>query len=174
MVKQSFRIFKYQKDTFDKKEIENILFEVYVQGQYTSQDVGRKMFTIEEVNKRGVVVLVVSPTNSLAGMVVCGSPDNPYRQIAREDEAEMQLLAVGLEFRGSGIGSLLVKSFEDVACELGFKKAVLSTQRTMDSAHRLYNRSGYIRSPSRDWSKNGREFIVFTKDLSVSNTKVVE
>lgn len=72
--------------------------------------------------------------------------------IARPGEAEIRMLAVSREARGRGIGEALVCACVDRALATEACTAVvLSTQRTMHAAHRIYERLGFTRAPERDW-----------------------
>ncbi|MET9991322.1 GNAT family N-acetyltransferase [Streptomyces mutabilis] len=73
--------------------------------------------------------------------------------IARPGEAEIRMLAVAREARGRGAGEALVRACVDRARAVeGCVRIVLSTQRTMRPAHRLYERLGFVRTPDRDWN----------------------
>jgi ribosomal protein S18 acetylase RimI-like enzyme len=147
------------------EQIERLLLRVYVEGGFTEQSIAQRIFISEEVKKRGDILFALSPPEKILGMVICSSRQNPYKQIAYDNEAEMHLLAVDPDARNLGLGELLIKSFEKKAGNRGFLKAVLSTQKTMGSAQGLYVKMGYHRDPSRDWSRGGRDFLVFTKAL---------
>ncbi|WAU85004.1 GNAT family N-acetyltransferase [Streptomyces sp. Qhu-G9] len=74
-------------------------------------------------------------------------------EISREGEAEIRMLAVSKEARGRGVGTSLVRACIDRARTTeGCWGIVLSTQRTMHSAHRIYERLGFTRAPGRDWN----------------------
>ncbi len=101
-------------------------------------------------------------------MIIVGTAQNPYKQVATVEEAEMQLLGVLPAARGHGIAEALCRSFEAQALVDGFPKAVLSTQPMMTAAHKLYTKLGYGRNPTRDWERMGRQFWVYEKALSPS------
>ena len=46
---------------------------------------------------------------------------------------------------------------------------VLSTQRTMHAAHRLYERLGFVRTPERDWNPIPHlgDFTLLTYELTL-------
>ncbi len=51
------------------------------------------------------------------------------------------------------IRSALVRACVDRArATPGCERVVLSTQRTMRTAHRIYGRLGFTRTPERDWN----------------------
>ncbi|MGQ4445355.1 GNAT family N-acetyltransferase, partial [Streptomyces violaceoruber] len=73
--------------------------------------------------------------------------------IARPGEAEIRMLAVAREARGRGAGEALVRACADRARAVpGCTGVVLSTQAAMRTAHRLYERLGFVRTPDRDWN----------------------
>jgi ribosomal protein S18 acetylase RimI-like enzyme len=63
------------------------------------------------------------------------------------------MLAVDRAARGRGAGESLVRACVDRArATPGCTAVVLSTQRTMHAAHRIYGRLGFVRAPERDWN----------------------
>ncbi len=76
----------------------------------------------------------------------------PMADIAERGEAEIRMLAVSGAHRGRGAGEALVRACVDRARALGRERMVLSTQRTMHAAHRVYERLGFTRNPARDWN----------------------
>ena len=87
------------------------------------------------------------------------------RRLASSDEAEMHLLAVLPEHRGKGVGQRLVEAAKAAAKQAGYRRMVLWTQPSMEAAQKLYLRSGFIRNPDRDWTREGRSFYVFEAQL---------
>lgn len=67
------------------------------------------------------------------------------------DEAEIRALAVSPDTQGQGIGTELLQHLLDRASRLGVRHLVLSTEPEMHTAHRLYERAGFVRLPERDW-----------------------
>ncbi|MHC0431684.1 GNAT family N-acetyltransferase [Streptomyces sp. O3] len=80
--------------------------------------------------------------------VLAGSP---LADIARPGEAEFRMLAVDPAARGRGVGEALVRACLARAEAAGCTGMVLSTQPSMRTAHRLYERLGFARTPDRDW-----------------------
>ncbi|MER7835666.1 GNAT family N-acetyltransferase [Streptomyces sp. NPDC096040] len=98
-------------------------------------------------------VLVAVNGNALLGGVTFVSGPGPMADLAAPGEAEIRMLAVDRAARGNGAGEALVRACIDRAQALdGCEKVVLSTQRTMRSAHRIYERLGFVRTPERDWN----------------------
>ncbi|MET7437677.1 GNAT family N-acetyltransferase, partial [Streptomyces sp. NPDC005568] len=78
---------------------------------------------------------------------------NAMAELARPGEAEIRMLAVAPQARGRGAGEALVRACVDRArATEGCVRVVLSTQRTMRAAHRIYERLGFVRTPERDWN----------------------
>ncbi|WP_307536721.1 GNAT family N-acetyltransferase [Streptomyces sp. V3I8] len=89
----------------------------------------------------------------LLGTVTFVPAGGPMADIARDGEAEIRMLAVAKEARGHGVGTSLVRCCVDRArATAGCTGIALSTQRTMHSAHRIYERLGFTRTPARDWN----------------------
>ncbi|MYR41773.1 GNAT family N-acetyltransferase [Streptomyces sp. SID5910] len=110
---------------------------------------------LRDVAKRAAAaeVLVAVADGRVLGGVTFVPSGGPMADIARAGEAEIRMLAVAREARGRGVGEALVRSCVDRARAVeGCARVVLSTQRTMRTAHRLYGRLGFARTPERDWN----------------------
>ncbi len=57
-----------------------------------------------------------------------------------ETEAQIRSMAVEEEWRGKGIGSIVIKELEKIAIEKGAKKIILQAR---DNAVKFYERNGY-------------------------------
>lgn len=148
------------------EEIEALLKRVYVEAGFTDPELAGSLFAAPAVRERGQVLLARHGAGGpLVGMVIVVSPHSPARRMASDDEAEMHLLAVAPERRGSGIGQALVEAAMDLARTLGFRRMVLWTQPAMEAAQRLYGRAGFLRAPGRDWRRGDRSFLVYERAL---------
>ncbi|MGV9699831.1 GNAT family N-acetyltransferase [Streptomyces sp. NPDC003470] len=110
---------------------------------------------LRDVAKRATAaqVLAAAADGRILGGVTFVPSGGPMADIARPGEAEIRMLAVHHEARGRGVGEALVRSCVDRARAVeGCARVVLSTQRTMHTAHRLYERLGFVRTPERDWN----------------------
>ncbi|MEU9080825.1 GNAT family N-acetyltransferase [Streptomyces sp. NPDC048357] len=97
-------------------------------------------------------VLVAERDGRILGGVTFAAPGSPLADIAGPDEAEFRMLAVAREGRGQGAGEALVRACVERARAIeGVSGMVLSTQRSMTGAHRIYARLGFVRVPERDW-----------------------
>jgi ribosomal protein S18 acetylase RimI-like enzyme len=101
---------------------------------------------------REAEVWVAVEGERLLGSVTFVAPGSPYREIARDDEGEFRMLAVGPEARGRGVGRTLVELCVRRSRELGYAGLRMSTMDRMASAHRVYERLGFTRVPDDDWS----------------------
>ncbi|MFD8817226.1 GNAT family N-acetyltransferase [Streptomyces sp. NPDC059627] len=98
------------------------------------------------------VLVAVAGEELLGGVTFVAGP-GPVADIARPGEAEIRALAVAHEARGKGAGEALVRACIDRArAAEGCTAVVLSSQRGMHTAHRLYERLGFVRTPDRDWN----------------------
>jgi len=97
---------------------------------------------------------VATPDDSeeILGTVTVCPPGSPWREVAREGEGEFRMLAVAPQARGAGIGASLLDLVVDHFRRDGAERVVMSTLPRMRSAHRVYERAGFVRLPERDWS----------------------
>ena len=76
------------------------------------------------------------------------------------------MLVVDPAAQGRGIGELLVTTCLTRARAAGKRRMVLSTDRRMTTAQRLYERLGFTRLPERDWQPApGINLLVYALDL---------
>ncbi|MFE1336697.1 GNAT family N-acetyltransferase [Streptomyces sp. NPDC058733] len=99
------------------------------------------------------VLVAADDSGTVLGGVTFVPAGGPMADIARPGEAEIRMLAVAHEARGRGAGEALVRACVERARAVeGCTAVVLSTQRTMRAAHRIYERLGFVRTPERDWN----------------------
>ncbi|AKH84704.1 acetyltransferase [Streptomyces sp. CNQ-509] len=85
------------------------------------------------------------------GSVTFVTAGSPFAELSGPGEGEFRMLAVAREARGRGVGEALVRACLDRSRELGAHRVVLSSTPQMGTAHRLYERLGFVRTPARDW-----------------------
>ncbi|MET8245686.1 GNAT family N-acetyltransferase [Streptomyces sp. NPDC005202] len=110
---------------------------------------------LKDVAKRAAAaeVLVAVADSKVLGGVTFVPSGGPMADIAGPGEAEIRMLAVARAARGRGAGEALVRACVDRARATdGCVRIVLSTQRSMHAAHRIYERLGFVRTPERDWN----------------------
>ncbi len=88
----------------------------------------------------------------MLGSVTFCVAGSPFREIARDDEGEFRMLAVNPAVRGRGVGQALVELCLQRSRELGYAGVRMSSMDRMTSAHRVYERLGFVRAPEDDWS----------------------
>ena len=100
----------------------------------------------------------------VVGVVTYCPPGSPWREIGRDDEGEVRMLAVDPAAQGAGAGTALARLCEERAREHGARGMALSSLATMAAAHKVYARLGYTRDPGRDWSPvPGVDLLAFSK-----------
>ena len=100
-------------------------------------------------------MLVAGPPGEALGVVVMVAPGTPGMAVARDEEAELCLLAVSAQARRSGIGRALVERCTDLAREKNWRAIALWSRPYQTTAHRLYESLDYRRQPGRDETDAG-------------------
>ncbi len=98
-----------------------------------------------------LAVAVDENDGTLLGTVTYCLAGTPWAEISRPGEAEFRMLAVAPDARGRGVGAALAEWCVERARADGCTGVVLSTLPVMHTAHRLYERMGFVRTPERDW-----------------------
>ncbi len=98
-----------------------------------------------------LAVAVDESAGTLLGTVTYCRAGTPWAEVSRPGEAEFRMLAVAPEARGRGAGAALAAWCVDRARDDGCTAVVLSSLTVMHTAHRLYERMGFVRTPERDW-----------------------
>ena len=93
-------------------------------------------------------------------------PDNALAEDEREGEAGIRMLAVDPAARGRGAGTALTRALVERARADGRERIVLLTLPDMQAAHRIYERLGFRRAPTRDWEPEpGLRLLSYELDL---------
>jgi ribosomal protein S18 acetylase RimI-like enzyme len=109
---------------------------------------------------------VAADDEGLLGTVTYCPPGSVYREIGLDDEGEFRMLGVAGRARGLGIGTALTWRCVERSRELGLARLVMSSASYMTTAHRIYDRLGFVRIPERDWSPiPGVDLHAFSLDL---------
>jgi predicted N-acetyltransferase YhbS len=115
------------------------------------------------------LLVAVDDEEHVVGTVTFCLPGSPYAELSQEGQAEFRMLAVAPEMRGHGVGERLVRACLDRAVRCGCKSVVISTRPQMASAHRIYHRLLFERTPELDWTPApGIDLIAYTRTFSPS------
>ncbi|MFC5380574.1 GNAT family N-acetyltransferase [Aquipuribacter nitratireducens] len=101
---------------------------------------------------REAVLLAALDGDRLLATATYATAGNRWAELARPGEAEMRMLAVAASARGRGVGPAVTRWCLDRARGEGCHRFVLSSGPRMTTAHRMYERMGFTRTPDRDWS----------------------
>jgi ribosomal protein S18 acetylase RimI-like enzyme len=99
----------------------------------------------------GTVLVAVEQDTILGTVMLQGGPQ-AGEVVQGPDEAEVRALAVSEQARGRGVGWALLRAAIERAAEQGTRHLVLCSRLDMRTAHRLYERAGFLRLPERDWA----------------------
>ncbi len=113
------------------------------------------------------VWVAVDPDGTVLGNVTVCPPGSPWCELAVAGEGEFRMLAVSPDAQGRGVGRALAELVVERFRVDGARAVVLSSLTQMGGAHRLYERLGFVRSPSRDWSPYpGVQLIAYVLELT--------
>ena len=90
--------------------------------------------------------------DAIVGTVTFCPQGSPWSELAQPGEGEFRMLGVAPQARRRGVAEALVSVCLERSRELGYDAVVLSSLPVQQSAHRLYERFGFWRTPDRDWS----------------------
>lgn len=100
----------------------------------------------------GAEVLIALLDERVVGTVTFATHRSPWAEQSVTGEAVIRMLAVDAATRGAGVGEALVRDCLRRAEQASCSMVRLSSQEDMTAAHRLYERLGFTRTPSFDWS----------------------
>ena len=135
----------------DHAAVAELTASVYRGEGYSSADYEPQL---RDVGSRAATatVLVAETGERLVGAVTVATRGGEWAEQSVPGEAVIRMLVVAADARGSGAGEALVRACLDTAREDGCTLVRLSSQEDMTAAHRLYERLGFVRTPSHDWS----------------------
>lgn len=148
-------------------DLEALLKLVYVGGGFTEASLADSLFLAPSVRARGEVIVAQDPLGNLLGAVVAVPFGSPACRFAGSEDAELHLLCVHPDARGRGIGAALVDAAVGAARRGGASRMILWTQSSMTVARRLYEKNGFERVPTLDFSRGEREFLVFARPICI-------
>jgi ribosomal protein S18 acetylase RimI-like enzyme len=111
--------------------------------------------------------VAVDAAGEVLGTVTMAPPSSPWAQVAGPADLEFRMLAVSKEARGRGVGEAMTRAVVDRATELGLTGVVLSSSTQMTTAHRIYERLGFHRTPDKDWQPSpDTRLVTYRLDLA--------
>jgi GNAT superfamily N-acetyltransferase len=108
-------------------------------------DVGRRAADAD------VLVAVDADGTVLGGVTYVPGPSSSSAEFTDDDTAGIRMLAVGEAAQGRGVGEALVRGCVARAVAAGKHRIALHSTDRMTTAHRLYERLGFVRDPATDW-----------------------
>ncbi|MFE4514555.1 GNAT family N-acetyltransferase [Kitasatospora sp. NPDC056783] len=143
-----------------------ITVDAFVGGGFTSPDspyVERLGDAGRRAREAELLVAVDAAGAGVLGSVTFAVGGTEWADIATPGEGEIRMLATAAASRGRGVGEALVRAAVARSRELGLAGMAFSTQPTMTTAHRVYERIGFRRAPERDWEPiPGMRLMVYT------------
>ncbi|MER7843788.1 N-acetyltransferase [Kitasatospora sp. NPDC096077] len=110
-----------------------------------------------------LLVAVDAADERVLGCVTFAVGGTEWADIATPREGEIRMLATAAVSRGRGVGEALVRASVTRTRELGLAGMAFSTRPEMTTAHRVYERVGFRRTPERDWAPYpGMNLMVYT------------
>lgn len=115
------------------------------------EEYAEELSDIAHRSEQATLLVAADGDGTVLGAVTFCRPPSPYAEVAEPGEAEFRMLAVDPATRGRGVGAALVQACLDLARQHGDETLVLSSLPSMHTAHRLYERLGFVRTPERDF-----------------------
>ena len=139
--------------------------EAYSHDGYVRGDYARTLRAAADRAAKAELWVATDATGLLGTVTYC-PPGSVYREIGQDGEGEFRMLGVAGRARGLGIGTALTERCVDRTRELGLARLVMCSAIYMTTAHRVYERLGFVRLPARDWSPiAGVDLWAFALDL---------
>ncbi len=135
----------------DHEAVAELTVEVYRAGGWTEDDYEPALRAVAS-RATSATVLVAEVDGKVVGGITVATRGGEWAEQSVPGEAVVRMLAVDAAARGAGAGEALVRACLDVARADGCTLVRLSSQDSMTAAHRLYERVGFVRTPSFDWS----------------------
>ena len=150
----------------DFARIGQLTSDVYVGGGLAAPEDGEQLRDVAARADRAELLVVRDDDGRVVGSVALVLAGDFGEVTESDDEAAFRMLVVDPAVQGRGIGELLVTTCIERARAAGKRRVVLSTDRRMTTAQRLYERLGFRRLPERDWSpRPGIDLVVYALEL---------
>ncbi|HJD80432.1 N-acetyltransferase [Kitasatospora aureofaciens] len=150
----------------DLEEAGRITVDAFVGDGFTDP-AGRYVALLRDAGRRSreaeLLVAVDAADERVLGCVTFAVGGTEWADIATPREGEIRMLATAAASRGRGVGEALVRASVTRSRELGLAGMAFSTRPEMTTAHRVYERVGFRRTPDRDWAPfPGMDLMVYT------------
>ena len=150
----------------DFARIGQLTSDVYIGGGLASPEYGEQLRDVAARADRAELLVVRDHGGRVLDSVALVLAGDFGEITESDDEAAFRMLVVDPAVQGRGIGELLVTTCLDRARAAGKRRMVLSTDRRMTTAQRLYERLGFTRLPDRDWRPTPCiDLMVYATDL---------
>lgn len=137
----------------------------YLAEGWADEDYAEQLRDVAARNS-GAQVLVAAVSGVVVGAVTVATRGGPFAELAGDGEAVVRHLVTSPAARGRGVGDALVRACLDLARADDCRVVRLSTHSQMHTAHRLYGRLGFVRTPADDWSPvPGLDLITYALPL---------
>lgn len=97
------------------------------------------------------VLVAVDDSRLLGGLTYIPPGPHPLSEHREPELASIRMLAVAADAQGCGVGQALTEAAMGRARAAGAPGMILHSTSVMTTAHRLYERLGWVRDPSLDW-----------------------
>ncbi len=131
-------------------DVAELTARVYLDEGYGSPEYEPRLRDVAGRDASGHVLVAVLD-GRVVGAVTLAPYGSDWAEAAEPGDAVIRMLAVHPDVRGAGTGEALVRACVDLARQNSCRLLRLSTEPTMTVAHRLYERLGFVRTPSDDW-----------------------
>ena len=138
--------------TTDHAAVADLTASVYRGEGFSSADYEPALRDVDSRAASATVLVAVDSADRVVGAVTVATRGGQWAEQSSPGEAVIRMLAVGPDARGSGAGEALVRACLQAARQDDCSMMRLSSQEDMLAAHRLYERLGFTRTPSLDWS----------------------
>ncbi|WNV74654.1 GNAT family N-acetyltransferase [Geodermatophilus sp. DSM 44513] len=150
----------------DFPRIAQLTSDVYLGGGLASPEYGEQLRDVAGRADRAELLVARDGGGRVVGSVALVLTGDFGEVTESDEEAAFRMLVVDPAVQGRGLGALLVGTCLQRARAAGKRRVVLSTDRRMRTAQRLYERMGFTRLPERDWSpRPGIDLLVYALDL---------
>lgn len=115
---------------------------------------------------RDGILLIAEREGRIVGTATICPPGSAFREVARDGEVEFRFLAVDPQAQGTGVAAALIRAVEQHARDTGCSRLAICVRDTNTGAAAMYERMGFQREPSRDWTpRAGIDLLALTRGV---------